>query len=145
MPRSVLCQSESRKIGARCAGALVVLLFCAPVVFAAIVTPSAGFIRCDDGTVRAVYGIERSFVLGDPLATSADAASFSDSGGLLSVKGKILLLLANGAPLAKYQTGEEKPVLNMDGPLPSAIVWLHSSQTILHWDGVSFIKVGLTG
>ena len=145
MPRSVLFQSRFRKISGRCAGALVVLLFCAPVVSAEIVTPSAGVIRCDDGTVRAVYGIERSFVLGDPLAASADAVSFSDSGGLVSVRGEILLLLANGAPVAKYQAGEEKPVLSIDGLLPSAIVWLPSSQAILHWDGVSFVKVPLAG
>jgi hypothetical protein len=126
------------------ADALLVLSVFPALVFAQIDTPSGGVIRCDDGTVRAAYGIERSFVLGDPLAASADAASFSNAGGLVAVKGEILLLLPNGSPVARYRTGAEKPVLNIDGMLPTAIVWLPSSQTIVHWNGSAFVKVALT-
>jgi hypothetical protein len=108
-------------------------------------TPHAGFVRYDDGTVREAQGIQASFVLGNPVATSVDAASFSDVGGMISGQGVIRLLGPSGLEIGEEQTGESHPILNIERDLSGAIAWLPSAQAILRWDGTSFRKTTLTG
>jgi len=133
MPRSVL--DSWRKI---------LLPLCAGVLMQAqVVTPRAGFVRCDDGTVRAAQGIEAAFVLGKPVAVAVDAASFSDQGGLISTRGIIRLLHEDGSEAGDYESGERHAVLSIEGDLSTAAAWLPSAQTILHWDGGSFARTVL--
>ncbi|MDQ2775083.1 MAG: hypothetical protein M3Y57_09230 [Acidobacteriota bacterium] len=123
---------------------LLLLLCFSALLSAQVRTPHAGFVRYDDGTVREAQGIEASFVLSDPIATSVDAASFSDVGGMISAQGVIRLLGPSGLVIGEEQSGETHPLLNIEGDLPSAIAWLPSAQAILRWDGTSFRKTSLT-
>ena len=107
--------------------------------------PKIGFARFSDGTLRPVYGLAAAFVIGHPIADSVDAASFSDAGGLISTKGRLQLFNDKASLVAAYDSNETAPVLNVDGPLSSAIAWLPSSQTVVRWDGASFQKTIAAG
>ena len=61
-----------------------------------------GLVRYSDGSVRAVYGVPGNLVVASSTLLTADAVSFSDSGGLISQNGKISLVKLDGTPLATY-------------------------------------------
>jgi hypothetical protein len=96
--------------------------------------PRIGFARFGDGSLRAVYGLQASFVLGKPVLQSVTAASFSDDGGLVATPGHIQLLSRDGSVVSDCESTDPAPVLNMDGDGSTAVAWLPASQTILHWE-----------
>jgi hypothetical protein len=106
-----------------------------------------GFARFAGGSVHAVSGLPANLVVGDLPIARADSLSFSDSGGLLAHNGQIDLVDANAQPVASFTSGEAAPLLNIDGALTTAIAWLPSSHSILHWDGKGFVstEVNLAG
>jgi len=91
------------------------------------------------GHVFAVHGIPANFLVAKTPWTSAVAVSFSDAGGLISQNGTVTLAGPDGAALADYASGEAAPVLNIDGPLVTAVAWLPSKHALLHWNGTAFI------
>jgi hypothetical protein len=105
---------------------------------AQVSTPNVGSARFA-GNVFAVHGISFNFLVAKTPWTSAAAVSFSDAGGLLSQNGTVTLVGPDSASLADYSSGEAAPVLNIDGPLTTAVAWLPSKHALLHWNGTAFI------
>jgi hypothetical protein len=114
------------------------LFLLAAVLPAQVSAPRVGFARFASGSVHAVSGLPANLVVADLPIARADSLSFSDSGGLLARNGEIDLVDANAQPAASFASGEAAPLLNVDGALTTAIAWLPSSHSILHWDGKAF-------
>ncbi len=108
-------------------------------VAAQLTAPKLGVARYSDRTVHPVYGLESNVLVNDQLLSDADAISFSDLGGLVSIAGHIELLNSSGAVVAQYNSGDASPVLNIDGALTTAIAWLPSRSSIVYWNGQSFV------
>jgi hypothetical protein len=117
---------------------LFAFLVLAAVLSAQVNSPKLGAARFADGTIRAVHGLPANLLVSATPLTSADFASFSDAGGLVSRNGLIRLLGPDASPLAEYASSETAPLLNIDGPLSTAIAWLPSQHALLHWIGHSF-------
>ena len=96
-------------------------------------------VRYANRTVRVVYGVPSNFVIADQMLDSADAVSFSNSGGMVAKNGKVQIF-AEGQRTAsgEYSVGTITPVLNVDGELTTAVAWLPGSSVLLHWTGQSF-------
>lgn len=107
-----------------------------------ISVPKVGNARYPDGSLHRVQGLPANMIVTDLPIDSAEAASFSDDGGLLSQHGKIRLLSAGFSILGEYPV-TEKPLLSMDGDPSSALAWLPNSHTLLHWNGSNFDAFGL--
>jgi hypothetical protein len=118
------------------------LFLLAAVLPAQVSAPRVGFARFAGGSVHAVSGLPANLVVADLPIARADSLSFSDSGGLVAHNGEIDLVDANAQPVASFASGEAAPLLNVDGALTTAIAWLPSSHSILHWDGKSFAITG---
>jgi len=117
--------------------------FMVPVLAAGLLqaqvrAPQAGVVRYTDGSVRAIYGVPGSFVVGPVWSTGATAISFSDHAGLIAEPGAIRLLSAGGMSLATYATHEPAPVLGVEGSAQTAIAWLPKQEAIIRWNGSSF-------
>jgi hypothetical protein len=105
--------------------------------------PQPGFARYSDGSVHLVVGIPGNLIVEARALSKADCASFSDSGGLTSSNGLIRIMNASGAVQGEYQSGEARPVLNIDSSLRSAVAWLASKHALLGWNGTMFTEVGV--
>ncbi len=103
--------------------------------------PQPGFARYADGSVHLVVGIPANLIVNARALTKADWASFSDTGGLTSTNGLIRLMSASGAVLGEYQSGEARPILNIDSSLQSAVAWLASKHVLVAWNGTKFTEV----
>lgn len=108
-------------------------------------TPKIGIARYTDNSVRAVFGVHDDFVVSPQVIGSADAISFSDSGGLLAKDGHIQLIGPSSAIIAEYDSGESSPVLNVDGDLTTALAWLPAHHALLRWNGKSFVLTAVSG
>jgi hypothetical protein len=115
----------------------LVFFACCVLLPAQVGAPNVGSARFT-GHVFAVHGISANFLVARTPWTSAAAVSFSDAGGLLSQNGTVTLVGPDGASLADYSSGEAAPVLNIDGPLITAVAWLPSKHALLHWNGTAF-------
>jgi hypothetical protein len=116
----------------------LVFFACCVLLPAQVGAPNVGSARFA-GHVFAVHGIPANFLVAKTPWTSAVAVSFSDAGGLLSQNGTVTLTGPDGVSLADYASGESAPVLNIDGPLATAVAWLPSKNALLHWNGTAFI------
>jgi hypothetical protein len=120
------------------AAALSLYALLAGALFSAVNVPSVGTARFADGTVRSVFGLPSNLVISNQALGSADAASFSGEGGLISRAGRIRLLGADSSVIAQYDSAEAQPVLNIDGALTTAVFWLPSRHLLVRWNGNSF-------
>lgn len=121
----------------------VLPVLAAGLLQAQVHAPQAGVVRYTDGSVRTVYGVPGSFVVGPIWSADAIAISFSDQAGLIAEPGAIRLLSAAGAEIGKYTTRESAPVLSVEGSAQTAIVWLPEQEAILRWNGTSFERFTL--
>ncbi len=126
-------------------GCSALSLFVAAQAWGQIKAPVIGVARLADGSVRTVYGLPDDLIFDSKSLGSFDAASFSDKAGLVSENGRIDLVRTDLSVIAGYSTGETKPLLNVDGDATSAIAWLPSSRSLLHWNGNSFVLTSVTG
>ena len=117
---------------------IILPVLTAGMLYAEVGAPQIGVVRCSDGSVRAVYGLAANFIVASKPFASADAVSFSDRAGLMAKNGTIRLVKADGVALAKYESHESKPVLNVDGDAESAIAWLPSEHALLRWTSAGF-------
>jgi hypothetical protein len=108
-------------------------------------SPRLGVARFADGTIRAVHGLPANLLVSATPLASEDFVSFSDAGGLVSRNGLIFLLGPDASPMAGYASTETAPLLNIDGPLATAIAWLPSQHALLHWNGNSFSLTEVNG
>jgi len=107
--------------------------------FGQVAAPRVGAVRYSDGSVWGLFGVSRNFVLNGQLAASTDAASFSDSGGLISIQGRIRLVGPKGALVDEYDSGEAHPVLSVTGDLTTAIAWLPTRNQFVRWNGRALV------
>ena len=122
------------------------LLLCASAALqAGIDAPQVGFTRHTDGTVHSLYGMHANFIYGRQTFSLAQAASFSDQAGLLSVRGQLELLSSSGEVTATIKVNEAKPVLNVDGDATTAIAWLPTQQALALMSGDSFTLLPVGG
>lgn len=118
-------------------------LLCLPLA-AQISAPKVGTVRYPDGSFHTVQGLPSNMIVADLPLDSAQAASFSDRGGLVCQNGAIRLLGPDFAILAEYPS-QAKALLSIDGDLTSALAWLPDSHALLHWNGVAFDVFALAG
>jgi hypothetical protein len=111
--------------------------------FGQINAPRVGVVRYSDLTVRPVYGLPASFVVGQPLSSAVTAASFSDNGGILVSGGRIRVIRPDGSTLAE-EPGSADAVVGIEKSLASAIAFLPASNTLLHFDGKEFHRTELS-
>ncbi len=116
-------------------GGFLLLSVGALLVVAQLTVPQVGAARYADGSVHFIRGIGGNLIVDSRIVATADHASFSDAGGLLSSNGLIRLLHADGSLLAEYQSAEPLPVLHSDSTLQTTAAWLPSQRLLLHWDG----------
>jgi hypothetical protein len=113
---------------------------CLGVALCAQVNPPwLGYARFADHTLRPVYGLPSSFIVGQPALNSVDSASFCDRGGVVSTPGHIRVFDLAGSPVGDYTSTEPHPVLNIGRKLSTAMAWLPAAQQILRFDGSSFV------
>src|SRR5579884_3394185 len=118
---------------------LALPLLLAGSIPAQLSAPRIGVVRYANHTVRVVYGVPSNFVIADQMLDSADAISFSNSGGLVAKDGKIQIFATGQyTALGEYASRESAPVLNIDGELATAVAWLPASRVLLHWTGQTF-------
>ncbi len=115
-------------------------LLASALLHAQLTVPRLGVVRYPNGSVHIVHGIGANMIPDAQRLATADAASFSDSVGLLSLSGLIRLRLADGALLGEYQADEPAPLLHVDSAATSAIVWLPSKHLFLAWNGANFTE-----
>lgn len=116
---------------------------CTPLLLSGLLNaqlsiPKLGAVRLSDGSMHLVHGLAANIIVDPQRLSAADSTSFANSGGLTSSQGLIRLISAGGAVLGEYQSGEPRPILNIDSSLLSAVVWLPSKHTLLGWDGKAF-------
>ena len=114
---------------------------CLPLV-AQLSAPKIGTARYPDGSFHTIQGLPDNMIVAELPLDSADGASFSDGGGIVSQNGTIRLLGPDFAVVAEYPT-PEKPLLSIDGDLTTALAWLPNSHLLVHWNGTSFDAVGV--
>ena len=117
------------------------MLFAAVLLEGQVAAPRIGAVRYSDGSVWTLNGLRANFIVGSRLFRSATAASFSDEGGLVAIPGEIDLVSLEGSVIGRYPTDEAQPALNIPGGFLSATIWLPSKQTLVRWDGKSFVAV----
>jgi hypothetical protein len=122
-----------------------VLLMWPAALVAQLSVPVIGIARYADHTVRGVNGLEANLLIDHDSLSSADAVSFSDAGGLVSVAETIQLVTLQGVTVAQFRSNEASPVLNIDGALTTAIAWLPSRSALLYWNGASFAECQVAG
>ncbi len=123
----------------------IALLVCPAALVAQLSVPAVGVARYTDRTVHGINGLEANLLVDSQMLAGADAASFSDSGGLISSAGRIQLVTLQGIVVGHFNANEPSPVLNMDGGLTTAIAWLPSRHLLIHWNGQSFAETQVNG
>src|ERR1700761_3335813 len=101
---------------------LLALLILPALGFGQIKAQRIGFVRYADASVRAIYGLPASFVVGQPMASAVKAASFSDQGGILSAAGQLQVVTDSGSIAAQTAGGDA--VVGIDGALSTALAYL---------------------
>jgi hypothetical protein len=120
-----------------------VLPLTALVVMAQVNAPPIGIARLADGSVRALSGLPENLVVGPHSFGVFDAASFSDSAGLLAKDGLIQLVTPSFQVLGEFASTEQHPLLNVDSGAASAIAWLPSSHSIVYWNSTQFVTTSV--
>lgn len=118
-------------------------LLVAVLADAQLSSPKIGVARYLDNSLHVVLGLSGNFVVSRDAIGSADAASFSNSGGLIAKNGRIELLGPELRVIASQDSGDSAPLLNMDGGPSSAIAWLPGEHALLHWNGKSFVMIAV--
>lgn len=125
--------------------AILIAFGIAAVTPAQVKPPTLGIARLGDGSVRTLYGLPDNVIVDSHSIGSYDAASFSDQAGLVANSGRIQLVSTSFVALGEYESTEPHPLLNVDGAANSAIAWLPSSQSLLHWTGSAFAERVVNG
>ena len=125
--------------------AILIAFGAAAVTPAQVKPPTLGIARLGDGSVRTLYGLPDNVIVDSHRLGLYEAASFSDQVGLVASAGRIQLVSTTFVALGEYESTELHPLLNADGAASSAIAWLPSSQSLLHWTGSAFAATAVNG
>jgi hypothetical protein len=116
-------------------------LLTAGTLAAQIASPRAGFVRYEDRSVRAVYGMPGNLVVESHPSLFADSVSFSDWGGLAADNGRIRLLRRDGSTVAEAPVTDRDVLLNAGTKPEQSVAWLPASHRLLCWTGREFRSV----
>jgi len=119
-------------------------LFVAVAANGQVATPSVGYVRYSDDGVRGVYGLEGNYIVGRSVLAPAEAASFSDMGGLIFDSGTLALVDSRLVVLSATQIEDSDALVRIDGSLDTAIAWLPASHVLVHWNGHSFARTAIS-
>ncbi|MBV8070637.1 MAG: hypothetical protein JO270_12075 [Acidobacteriaceae bacterium] len=119
------------------------LLFCGFFLEADVNAPQPGFVRYEDGHIGSVLGVPGNLVVRGANLAPAEAASFSDLGALLLQNGRIVLQRKDGTFAGAYDSAGADPLLSITGDFSTALAWLPSQGTLLHWTGSNFVSIEL--
>jgi hypothetical protein len=112
----------------------------APCLSAQISAPSPGFVRYDGLPIESLYGVAGNLVPAPASFGPADAISFSNTGGLLAVSGRIKLVRVDGSTVDEYSYQGETPLLSTDRDLIGSLAWLPAAHALLWWNGKAFAR-----
>jgi hypothetical protein len=110
---------------------------------AQLAAPHIGLVRYPGLPIQDLLGVPANFIPGPSAFNTADAASFSDTAGLLAANGQLRLVNRNGVVLAHRPYPGSTPLLNIDHELDTAIAWLPAAHTLLHFNGRDFTTVAV--
>jgi hypothetical protein len=101
--------------------------------------PRLGAIRQANGVIVPFFGLASNSIAGKPLPyKNVLSGSFSDKAGLLLMPDRIVLLDANELEIASYPSSDANAIVSVSEGLTSAVVWLPSETSLLHWNGNRF-------
>ncbi len=117
-------------------------IVCLPLA-AQVSVPRVGTFRYPDGSLHGVQGLTANMIISDLHLDSAQAASFSDQGGLVWQAGMVRLLTADFSAAGEFPApanpaSKQQPVLEISSKLTSALAWLPHNHNLLHWNGTQF-------
>src|SRR4051794_1150696 len=102
--------------------------------------PRVGVVRFADSSMHLVYGLAGNYLVDKTSLGSADVASFSDQSGIVSSGGTLTLLDQDLWPVASFESGEVRPVVNTEGDNSTAVAWLPATHRLVHWNGKSWSR-----
>lgn len=105
----------------------------------AIRPPQVGFSGGADGTLRPVYGVAGSFILGPPVASKVISQAFSGSLGLL--KTDATLVAFDGEVFASMDAAAGPALFAFSPDGVTALAYVASSNTLVEWGGGKFSTV----
>lgn len=105
--------------------------------------PTVGYVRYANDGVRGIYGLQGNYVVGASVLGSAQAASFSDTGGLLFDAGSLTLVDAKLDHVSSTEIQDSDAVVRLSGSPETAIAWLPASRVLVHWNGGSFVTTAV--
>ncbi len=118
------------------------LPLCSQSTPARLSTPRLGFVRMQDGSVRAVSGGPANFVVGEPLLKNAVSASFSSSASIVAFTDRIAVFDATLTLIAE-QPITDPALVGISGDADTAIAWIAKTSSAIYWTRSGFVSVEL--
>src|SRR4051812_13971667 len=109
-----------------------------------VAVPSVGYVRYANDGVRGVSGLEGNYIVSRSVLAAAEAASFSDLGGLIFNAGSLILVDPKLATISSTEIEDPDVIIRMDGSLATAIAWLPGSHVLEHWNGQTFVRTAIS-
>lgn len=122
--------------------ALLAVALLGGCLLAQISAPTPGFVRLPGLPIQVLFGVPGSFITAAGPFGTAQAASFSDTRGLLAQDGRIRLVTRGGSAIASFPYTGPPPLLDLAPD--SALAWLPASHTLLWWDGRVFTPLPIS-
>ena len=107
----------------------------------ALTAPQAGFMQDASNSVRPVYGIAGSFLLGEPVCSGVLSAAFSGSFGLVKTASAVALLDSSGAIVTSIDAPDGPALFAFARSGAPALAYLTATNTLLSWSDGSFAAV----
>jgi hypothetical protein len=107
----------------------------------AIRPPQMGFALAADQSVRPVYGIAGSFILGPSVAAHALSQAFSGSLGLLKTDSTVTAFDAQGRVLGSTGAASGPALFAFSPDGVTALAYIASGNTLIEWSGGRFSTV----
>lgn len=110
----------------------------------AIQAPQIGFAGQVNGTLRPVYGVAGSFILGPPVASKVISQAFSGSLGLLKTDATLVAFDGEGHVFASMDAAAGPALFAFSPDGVTALAYVASSNTLVEWRGGKFSAVPFT-
>lgn len=126
----------------RCYAAALCSVLSAACLYGIVIAPSPGFVRYGGLPIQTLFGLSGNLVLAGSNFGVADAASFSDTAGLIAANGNLKLFKLDGSLVAEYRyASPAAPLLGTEPAPDRAIALMNNSGSLLWWNGEKFNTV----
>lgn len=105
------------------------ILLAAVSLLAQVSSPTPGEVRYQALPLQMLFGVPGTFVPASSPFGMAEAASFSDDGGLLALNGTLALVRSNATVIAAFPYRGALPVVNSGPNLSTAIAFPASTRS----------------